>query len=247
MKTSSNNSGVRLQKVIADRGLCSRRKAELLIEEGKVSVNGVIVRELGVKVEPNDVIAVNGKLLSAQVYEYYLLNKPKGILSSSSDDRGRDTVVDLISSQSRLYPVGRLDKETTGALIITNDGEFTNLMTHPRFHVQKTYHVAVKGVMSDGAVQKVQRGFRLEGDLLQPAVIEHIKRDPLKKRTQFDLTLREGKNRQIRRMMEYLGYDVLKLHRISIDFLSVDSLQIGQYRALKPFEVKKLKALSGTK
>lgn len=244
MKVSSNNNEQRLQKVIAQSGVCSRRKAEELILEGKVSVNGKITKELGTKVSDADKISVNGKPLALEKYVYYLLNKPRGILSSSSDDRERKTVADLIPSNERLYPVGRLDMDTTGALILTNDGQFTHLMTHPKFHVDKTYHVNVRGVINDTDIQRIQKGFRVDGELMQPAIIKNIKYDTVKKRTQFDLTIFEGKNRQIRRMMEVLHHEVIKLHRIQIGFINVDDLKIGDYRILKPFEIKKLKALA---
>lgn len=245
MKTSLNkNEGIRLQKVIADSGLCSRRKAELLIANGSVKVNGEIVQELGFKAVQTDMIEVDGIPLTKEKVEYYLLNKPKGYLSSASDDRGRQTVADLISGETRLYPVGRLDKETTGALILTNDGAFTQAMTHPKFHVSKQYHVSVEGILTDRTIQTIFKGFKLDGQQLQPAEIKNIKRDKTKNRTQFDIVLHEGKNRQIRRMMEFFGHDVLKLHRTSIEFLEVSDLKIGQYRPLKPFEIKKLKALA---
>lgn len=237
--TSSNK--IRLQKMIAMSGYCSRRKAEALISEGAVLVNGVQVREQGLQVSYKDQIVIHGVPLEFKEEKvYYLLNKPKGVLSSVSDPHKRTTVVDLIEESRRIFPVGRLDKETTGALILTNDGEFANYMTHPRYESKKQYRVSVQGRLLPETTQKLKGGPTIEGVAYKGVEIQGAKYDISKDRTQFSITLFEGKNRQIRKMMEHYHLPVLKLHRYAIGELELGDLRIGEYRKLKPFEVKKL-------
>lgn len=241
----SSSNKERLQKVMAARGIASRRKAETMITDGLVKVNGEIVRELGFKVADSDKIEVNDVIVEPERLVYYLINKPRGILSSARDDRDRKTVIDLLPSTVRIFPIGRLDMETTGALICTNDGALTNLLTHPSYHISKTYHVSIEGQLSRQELNWLTTGFKLDGEILNPVKVANIRFDKSKNRSQFDLVLTEGKNRQIRRMMEAMHHDVLKLHRVAIGFLNVDDLHIGEYRELKPFEVKKLRAYIG--
>lgn len=237
----SYSNKMRLQKYIAHSGYCSRRKAEVLIEEGKVSVNGKQIKEQGVQVSDKDEVRVNGQLIALETeHVYYLINKPKGVLSTVEDGFDRQTVVDLIKTNQRVYPVGRLDKETTGALIITNDGEFTHYMTHPSFDLEKQYRVSLDGILPYEVIRELKDGVKIDNVEYQGVDIKHVKRDEKKNRTQLTITLHEGKNRQIRKIFEYYKLPVLKLHRFAMGPLEMDDLKIGQYRELKPFEVKKL-------
>ncbi|NLC06079.1 MAG: rRNA pseudouridine synthase [Erysipelothrix sp.] len=230
----------RLQKRIAHSGITSRRKAEELIKAGKVSVNGQKVIEMGYLVDDMDVIKVNGKLIDVEKKVYYMLNKPRQVLSSVSDDRGRKVVTDLIKVKERIYPVGRLDYETTGLIILTNDGEFANRMIHPRYHLPKMYHVKIEGILTNDDINRLSKGLTTKEERYQRAIVENVRRDKKKKVTHFDMTIFEGKNRQIRLMMEFLGYDVLALSRLSIGPLTLDKLPSGKYRALTNHEIKLL-------
>ena len=223
----------RLQKVIAQSGLCSRRKAEQLISEGKVKVNGKVCTTLGTKVDGNDTITVNGQTLEKEQKEYYLLYKPKGCISSVTDDKGRKTVRDFFHTSTRLYPVGRLDYDTSGVLLMTNDGDFTNRMTHPKYHVAKTYVVNLQGRLSKEDVKKIRKGF----NGYQKADLFFLENDEKKDRMRFELTIYEGKNHEVKNMMEDLGHRVRKLHRKSFSFLELGNLTPGQYRHLKSHEV----------
>lgn len=235
----------RLQKVIASAGVASRRKAEQLIQEGKVSVNGKIVTEMGIKVSPEDEIKVNGKPLQKEEKVYYLLNKPKGYICAVSDDKDRKTVIDCFPDvKERIFPVGRLDYDTTGLLILTNDGEFANKMMHPRYHLPKTYEVAVDGVLTDQMLTMLQNGIELEDGKTSPAEVYLLKRLEGKKKTVIQITIFEGRNRQVRRMMEYFHCEVTRLARIQYGFLDLGHLRQGQYRKLRSFEVRKLMHMS---
>jgi len=194
----------RLQKVIAQAGIASRRKAEELISEGKVAVNGRIVKEMGVQVGPEDEILVNGTNIKKEEKVYYLLNKPKRTISSVSDDKGRPTVMDCFPDISeRIFPIGRLDYETTGLLLMTNDGEFANLMMHPRSHIKKTYECAVDGIIDDTMCAKLEKGINLEDGKTLPAEVVIVSRSEKKNKTVLLITIQEGRNREVRRMMEY--------------------------------------------
>lgn len=235
----------RLQKVIASAGVASRRKAEQLIQEGKVSVNGKIVTEMGIKVSPEDEIKVNGKPLQKEEKVYYLLNKPRGYICAVSDDKDRKTVIDCFPDiKERIFPVGRLDYDTTGLLILTNDGEFANKMMHPRYHLPKTYEVAVDGVLTDQMLTMLQNGIELEDGNTLPAEVYLLKRLEGKKKTVIQITIFEGRNRQVRRMMEYFHCEVTRLARIQYGFLDLGHLRQGQYRKLRSFEVRKLMHMS---
>lgn len=238
----------RLQKVIAQSGLCSRRKAEELIKAGRVKVNGVICDELGTKVGGDDEILVNGKALERQEHEYYVLNKPKGCISSAKDPQGRPTVLDYLPKGIRLYPVGRLDFDTSGVLLVTNDGKFTNLMTHPRYHLDKTYRVNLQGMITPENIKALKDGLVTKEEKYQPARVKVVEKDYARNRCQILLTIAEGKNHQVKNMMEALGLQVRKLHRVSFAGISADDMRPGEYRRLKPFEYKELirKAASGS-
>lgn len=237
--TSSNK--MRLQKYIAHAGYCSRRKAETFIEQGKVTVNGEVVKEHGVQVGPEDIVRVNNDLIALdENFVYYLINKPKGVLSTAEDQFDRPTVIQGIPTDERIYPVGRLDKETTGALILTNDGEFTHYMTHPSYDLEKQYRVSLDGIIDYDVINALRDGVSIGGVNYQGVRISNVKTDDSKNRTQLTMTLFEGKNRQIRRMFEHFNLPVLKLHRFALGPLEMDDLRIGQFRELKPFEIKKL-------
>ena len=234
----------RLQKVIAKAGICSRRKAEELIVQGKVIVNGEVCRELGTKVSGNDTIEVNGQVLENQEKEYYLLNKPRGCVCTNDDEKNRKTAVSYIETDARIYCVGRLDYDTTGVLLLTNDGEFTNLMTHPRYHLPKVYRVNLQGILTEDDIKVLKKGLKTKEDSYQGARVRMLETDPTRDRCIFELTIREGKNHQVKNMMKGLGYEVRKLHRVKFAGFGVDNLRPGEYRKLKPFEIKQLKQLA---
>lgn len=235
----------RLQKVIAQAGVASRRKAEVLISEGKVAVNGVIVTELGTKVKRGDQISVEGKAIVRENKVYFIMNKPKKCVCTNGENEDRLRAIDLIDCDERIFTVGRLDYDTSGVLLLTNDGEFANLVTHPRHHIPKIYNLTINGVLSGEDIRKIKSGIVLDdGMKTLPAKIKHITYEKEKRQTTFDLTIVEGRNRQVKRMMEALGYQVRRLHRKQLAFLSVSDLSQGDYRILKPFEIKKLKALA---
>ena len=233
----------RLQKVIAASGIASRRKAEEMIQQGRVKVNGQTVKEMGVKVSTQDRIEVDGHEINKEEKVYYLLNKPKKTICSVSDDKERDTVVDIIDCKERIFPVGRLDYETTGLLLLTNDGEFANGLMHPRNHIRKTYEVAVKGVLTDGMCALLEKGIELEDGKTLPAEVFVLQRSEKKNKTVLQITIQEGRNRQVRRMMEFFNCEVTRLNRIQYAFLDLGNLRQGQYRKLRMFEVRKLMSI----
>ena len=235
----------RLQKVIAKAGIASRRKAEELIAQGKVRVNGEVVTEMGVQVSGEDRISVDGKEIGREEKVYYLLNKPKSTICSVSDDRGRKTVIDCLEGVSeRVFPVGRLDYETTGLLILTNDGDFANLMMHPRSHLPKTYEVTVDGVFADDMARILSNGIVIEGKRTLPADVEILSRSKNKNKSVLHITIYEGRNREIRKMMEYFHCPVRRLARIRYGNLETGSLRQGEYRRLRMYEVRKLSAMA---
>lgn len=241
----------RLQKLIAAAGIASRRHAEELITTGKVSVNGTVVRVLGAKANPDtDHIKVNGRLinplLKAQEKVYLLLNKPKGYLSSLADPKGRPLVTQLVpSSLGRLHPVGRLDFNTEGLLLLTNDGEFTNHVTSARNNIPKVYRVKVKGIPPDYAIGRLRRGIQLDdGERTAPAKIERLEETDTN--AWFEVALHQGRNQQIRRMFDAIGHSVLKLARVRIGPLTDARLRTGEWRPLSPAEVKKFYSRSAS-
>lgn len=234
---------IRLQKAIAQSGYCSRRKAELLIEAARVTVNGELVTKQGFTVDEDDEILIDGlPLKTKEDFVYYLLNKPKGVITSAKDTHDRMTVLDLIDEKRRIYPVGRLDKESTGLLILTNDGDFAHKLMHPRFDKEKRYRVSLAGKLSSEIVHKLEKGIKIDGIAYQGIHIDSIHFDPQKKRSQCSVTLFEGKNRQIRRLFAYFDLPVLKLHRYAIGSLEDKNLRIGEYRRLKQSEINALLA-----
>lgn len=232
----------RLQKVMAHAGIASRRKAEQLILEGRVKVNGETVRELGRKVSPEDFIEVDGKPIREEKKVYILLNKPVGYISTVDDPRGRRTVLDLVADvKERVYPVGRLDYDTSGLLILTNDGELTYKLTHPSFEVKKTYLVEVEGKPGK-ELARLEKGVMLSDGMTAPAAVAEVKTG--KNSTSFLLTIHEGRNRQVRRMCEAIGYPVKSLKRIKFAFLELGDLPEGRYRYLTENEIKMLQSLT---
>ncbi len=234
----------RLQKLIAQAGIASRRKAEELITSGRVKVNGKIVRELGVKAEPSDRIEVDGKLINREEKVYFLMNKPKNTLCTLSDDRDRETILNYVNEKQRVFPVGRLDYATTGLILLTNDGDFANKMMHPRYHLAKTYECAINGLITEDEFKQLRKGIPLEDGMTLPAKVFVISQNEAKKKTVLSITIFEGRNREIRRMMEYFHYDVIRLDRKSYGFLTYESLHQGEYRKLRMYEVRKLLELS---
>ncbi len=234
----------RLQKVIANSGYCSRRKAEDEILKGNVQVNGKIIKEMGYKVSANDIIIVNGIKLEKSDNVYILLNKPRGVITSVCDDKNRKTVVDLIETDKRVYPVGRLDYDTTGALLLTNDGELTNLLTHPKNHIPKVYIAKVEGIITGREIHELENGIIIDNKKTIPARIKLRKIDKKKNVSLVEMTIYEGRNHQVKKMFLKVGFPVLKLKREKIAFLNVKSLKSGEYRYLNPKEVKQLYSLT---
>lgn len=245
MEWKGRDTMERLQKAIAASGYTSRRKAEDLIRQGRVKVNGEVVSELGFKVKKGDMIMVDDNALEGENKVYYLFYKPKGCICTLSDELGRKTVVDYFEEvEERIYPVGRLDYDTTGVLIMSNDGEFANLLMHPSSHLEKIYEVTVDGLISGETLHKLETGVYLEGVKTLPCKIKVTGKDTEHKTTMLMIKLVEGKNRQVKKMFESMGHRVKRLHRIQIGFINLKGLTPGTYRRLKPQEVKDLKALA---
>lgn len=236
------NEYMRLQKYLAICGVASRRGAEKLITDGLVKVNGKTVTELGTKVSMGDEVVFDGKRVSPDKTKIYIaLNKPVGYLSSASDDRGRKTVVDLVrdSFPQRLYPVGRLDYDTEGLIFLTNDGNFTYAVTHPKHNVEKTYEAVIKGALTEQAVNRLSEGVMIDGFLTSPAFVNIVSEEG--GRSVVRITIHEGKNRQVRKMFEAVGFRVAKLKRISIGKVRLGTLKTGAWRELSEREIKSLR------
>lgn len=234
----------RLQKVIANSGYTSRRKAEELIQKGKVYVNGEVVKELGTKVSYSDEIVVEGVTLAKDVKKvYYLLNKPRGYICSTNDELGRKTVNELIASDERIYSVGRLDYDTTGLIILTNDGELANILMHPSNDVEKVYIAKIEGIMTTDDIKKLKSGIVIDGIKCIPKRVKIKKKDFEKGNEIVEISIVEGRNHIVKRLFKELGYDVMKLKRERYAFLDVKNLQTGEYRMLDTKEVKKLYSL----
>ena len=233
---------VRLQKAIADSGFCSRRKAEEYIVKGKVFVNGERITELGSKVEGNEEIIVDGNAISKQDKEYYILYKPRGVISSTKDDKGRKTVVDFFSSNKRLYPVGRLDYDTTGIILLTNDGEFANMMLHPKNKIPKVYIAKLEGIIDGYSIKKIKSGIVIDGIKCTPDRVKLKSSDKKSNTCIVEITIHDGRNHEVKRIFESAGYNVIKLKRESIAFLTLQGLSSGEFRKLTIKEVKQLYA-----
>ena len=231
----------RLQKFLAESGIASRRKCEELIEQGKVSVNGKVA-SIGCKVNPNvDVVKYNGKIVKIEEEKkiYILLNKPIGYVTTAHEQFRRPKVLDLIKIKERIVPVGRLDMYTSGALILTNDGDFVYKVTHPKHEVNKTYTVTLKGIVTKEDIEKLQKGVKIDDNYItKPAKTKILKTDEEKNISRIEITIHEGKNRQIRKMCKAIDKKVLALHRAKIGNISVKALKLGTWRYLKEKEIK---------
>lgn len=230
----------RLQKVIANSGYTSRRKAEELIKDKKVLVNGKLITELGYKVDTNDDVVVEGTHITKENKVYYLLNKPRGYVSSTEDDKGRKVVTDLIDTTLRIYPVGRLDYDTTGILLLTNDGEFANLMMHPKNITDKLYIAKIKGILFKNEIDMLAKGVIIDGVKTSRAKVRVKKYDKKTNTSIVELIIHEGRNHQVKKMFEKVNHEVLKLKREQIAFLTLEGLSSKEYRMLTPKEVKRL-------
>lgn len=236
------NMEERLQKYLTECGIASRRKCEEYITQGKVQVNGKTITELGVKVNPEkDKITFEGKNVKQEERKVYiLLNKPIGYVTTSDEQFGRDKVLDLVKVRERVVPVGRLDMYTSGALILTNDGDFVYKVTHPKHEITKTYTVTVKGIIKNEEVEQLRKGVKIDDYTTRPAKVKILKTDEEKDISRLEITIHEGKNRQVRRMCESVGRRVIALHRSKIGNIGVKDIELGKWRYLKDFEVKTL-------
>ena len=232
----------RLQKYLANCGVASRRKCEEYIKQGKIKVNGEIVTELGTKINPEeDIIEFENKTIKQNSKNIYiLLNKPIGYVTTADDQFGRDTVLDLVKVRERIVPVGRLDMYTSGALILTNDGDFVYKVTHPKHEIEKTYTVTVKGIVQNSEIEQLRQGVKIEEYTTKPAKVKILKTDTEKDISRLEITIHEGKNRQVRKMCEAVGRKVLALHRSKIGNIGVKDLELGKWRYLNSKEVEQL-------
>lgn len=232
----------RLQKIIASTGICSRRKAESLIEEGLVTVNGLVAK-LGDKANYTDNIIVDNKPLNKKEDKvYFLLNKPRGVISTVTDDKERKTVTSLINTDKRIYPVGRLDYDTTGAIILTNDGTLANILMHPKNGIERSYYVKVEGFITKEELNLLKGKIIIDNKICKIEYIKVKKYDKLTNTSYISLVLKEGHNHEVKNIFKTINHSVIKLRRESFAGLRVDNLKSGEYRALLPKEVKKLYA-----
>ena len=237
----------RLQKAISESGYTSRRKAEELIRNGNVKVNGKLITEMGYQVNGNDTIEVSGTIINREEKEYILLYKPRGVVTTTSDEKNRKTVLDLIDTNKRIYPVGRLDYDTTGALLLTNDGELTNILIHPSNDVEKVYVAKIEGILSKEDISKLSNGVMVDGKKTAKAIVKVEKVDKKNNVSYVKLIIHEGRNHQVKKMFEAIGYSVIKLKRENFAFLNLNGLKSGEYRYLTTHEVKMLYSLSKKK
>ena len=232
----------RLQKYLANNGIASRRKCEELISQGRVKVNDKVVTELGTKIDlDQDIVKFDGKEVKPiKKMVYILLNKPIGYVTTADDQFGRDTVLDLVKVKERIVPVGRLDMYTSGALILTNDGDFVYKVTHPKHEIEKTYTVTVKGIVQNSEVEQLRKGVKIDDYTTKPAKVKILKTDTEKDISRLEITIHEGKNRQVRKMCEAVNRKVLALHRSKIGGIGVKDIELGKWRYLKESEIQKL-------
>lgn len=231
----------RLQKYLASCGIASRRKCEELILQGRVRVNGQLISELGLKIDPSkDIIEVDGEKIKEEEKVYIMLNKPFGIISSAKDEKGRPTVIDLVKGNvdKRVFPVGRLDFDTTGLIILTNDGQFANNVMHPKHHIKKTYHALVKGIPKDDDIIQLEKGIIIDGRVTLPAEIKLLSIS--NGNALFEVIIFEGRNRQVRKMFDQIGHPVLKLKRIAIGKLKLKNIKEGEFVFLDKNDIKKI-------
>ena len=235
---------VRLNRYIAQAGICSRRKADEMIEKGHVKINGEKVDVLGTKVQPTDVVEVSGKVITPRAWEYFILNKPPDTITTTSDEKGRKTVMDLLTipdeEKEGIYPIGRLDRHTVGVLLLTNDGEFANRLMHPRYDIEKVYVVRTREAVSQEHLAQLVKGIELEDGLARADNAHYLDESNL---FEIGIALHEGKNRQIRRMLEALGYTVEHLERVRYAGLTTKGIRRGRWRRMQKEEVKKIRKL----
>lgn len=230
---------MRLNKFLATAGIASRRGADALIEDGRVKVNGSVAKN-GMQVSEKDRVEVEGKLITnSEEKEYWMVNKPRGVVSTAMDDRGRATVVSMVKTNARLYPVGRLDEDSEGLILLTNDGDLAFRLTHPKFQVEKVYQVRIMGELTDSKIKRFETGVRLEDGMTAPAKVEKIAHQLL------EITIKEGRKRQIRRMCSVLGLEVTELKRMRMGTLELGDLKKGEKRKLTSDELAELKKLVG--
>lgn len=241
-KTSSPAAGMTLNKFLAHAGYASRRKAVELVKSGVVSVNNFKITDPGFRVSSKDQVRVKGKLIQPEALVYIILNKPRGVITTVSDEKNRASVLDLVSVPARVYPVGRLDRNTTGILLLTNDGELAQRLAHPRYSVPKTYHVVLHKPVSQEDIAAIKKGIRLSDGMVRIDAIGHLPKAPA---TCVRVELHSGKNRIVRRLFEALGYFIDKLDRVSYAGLSKRAIPIGRWRHLKKSEVEQLKKIAG--
>jgi 23S rRNA pseudouridine2605 synthase len=241
-KNKPESEGVRLNKYIANSGVCSRRKADELIAAGKVQINGDTVKEMGIKVQDKDKVSVSGKPIKPVRSVYVLLNKPKGYITTTDDPKERKIVMDLVANatKERIYPVGRLDRQTTGLLVLTNDGDMAQRLAHPSFKISKLYSVELNKDFSEKDFEKVEKGVELEDGMVKVDDLAYVEG---KSRNNVGIKIHSGKNRVIRRLFEHLGYTVEKLDRVSYAGLTKKDLPRSKWRYLTPFEVRRFKSL----
>ena len=233
---------MRINKFIAQSGACSRRKADELIVKGKVKVNGEIISLLGYDVQNKDIVEVDEKTIStSEKLVYFMLNKPKGIISSSSDEKGRKTVVDLIKTTERIYPIGRLDYDSEGLILLTNDGELSYKLTHPKMQISKTYIVKIKGDILESELAVLRNGVKIKDVKYNKCKIKVLEKE--KNSTKLEIIITEGKNREIRNMLAFINKEIILLKRVKIAELKLGGLSRGEYRELKDYEINYLKQL----
>lgn len=239
-KKSDDSAGIRLNRYIANSGICSRREADTYIEQGSVSVNGKLVTEMGYKVQPTDVVKFDGTAISPEQKRYILLNKPKNYITTMDDDRGRKTVMELIAnaSKERIYPVGRLDRNTTGLLLFTNDGDLAKKLTHPKHNVRKLYHASLDRKLDLKDLEKLRGDVIIEGKKVFIDAVSYIDGEP---KTEIGIEIHSGRNRIVRKIFEHVGYKVVKLDRVIFADLTKKNLPRGRWRSLTELEISNLK------
>lgn len=230
----------RIQKIIANSGYCSRRKAEELIRDGKVFVNGEKITELGKKANIKDEILVEGNFITKQEKKYYVFNKPRGVICSTKDEKGRKTVVDFFDKNEKIYPIGRLDYDTTGILLLTNDGDFANTMMHPKSQIKKLYIAKLKGIITGKDIQILKKGIVIDNKKCIPDRVKLKKINKDSNTCIVEIIVHDGRNHEIKKMFESVGYETLKLKREMYGFLNLDGLKSGKYRKLMPKEIRQL-------
>ena len=243
MEHLNNDNNIRLDRYLSNLGICARRDVKQLLMHQHVTVNGKRVRESGLRIDPRqDDVRVNGVKQRARKLIYFMLHKPKGIISTTSDEYDRQNITSFIPTKERIYPVGRLDKDTTGLILLTNDGDLTNRLTHPKYHIYKVYHLTIRGMVNPAQFKALRTGVLLEDGITAPAKVRVLSQS--KNITNLEVTLHEGKNRQIRRMCETVGLHLTDLKRVQFGPIKINNLIKGQYRELTAAEIETLKKMS---